>query len=122
MNERGNSLRVLGIGESFEEAVGRTEHGKSHFRPVDEGRESFVMAFSGFAEKHRLDAAAGTQRFFDKAGSFNTDESILGREPPAKSDAEFLEPTIIAAGEQRVITGSSSAASGFSGCCHHRGA
>jgi hypothetical protein len=121
MNEGGDSLRVLGIGEAFKEAVGGAENGKSHFGPVDEGGEAFVMTFAGFAEEHGLDAAAGAQGFFDEAGTFDADESAFGWQSAAQSHAEFLEPAIVAAGEQRGLTRGASVASGFSGRGHHRG-
>jgi hypothetical protein len=122
LNERGDALRVFRVGKAFKESIGGTENGKSHFRPVDEGRKAFVMAFARFAEEHGLDAAAGTQRFFDQASAFDADEPILRREPAAKSHTELLEPAIVAAGEQRGIASRASAASGFSGSCHHCGA
>jgi len=65
MNQRGDSLRVLGVGEAFKERSGSAKDGKAHFGPVDEGREAFVVAFAGFAEEHGLNAAAGTKRLFD---------------------------------------------------------
>ena len=77
MNERRDALGMLGIGEAFKEAIGGAESGKSHLGPVDEGRESLVMAFSGFAEEYRPNRATGTQRFFDEAHAFHANESIL---------------------------------------------
>jgi hypothetical protein len=122
MDERGDALRMFRIGKAFEEPVGGTENGKSHFRAVDERRKTFMMTFARFAEEHGLDAAAGTERFFDEPGTFNADESILRREPAAKRHAELLEPAIVSASEQRGITSRASAASGFSRRGHHRGA
>src|SRR6266852_3122491 len=58
VNQRGDPLGMFGVGEAFEEAVGGAQDGKSHFGPVDEGGETVVMAFAGFAEKHGLNAAA----------------------------------------------------------------
>src|SRR5260370_31351191 len=63
MNQRGDALWMLGVGEALKEAFGRVWDGRSHLRPVDEGRETFVMALAGFAEEHGLNAATGTQRF-----------------------------------------------------------
>ena len=63
MHQRGDSLRVFGIGKALEQAIRGAEDRKSHFRPVDKGGEAFVMAFAGFAEEHRLNAAAGTESF-----------------------------------------------------------
>jgi hypothetical protein len=122
MDERGDALRVFGVGKALKESVGGSQHGKSHLGPVDEGRKTFVMAFAGFAEEHGMDVASGAQRFFDEPGAFDADESILRGEPTAKSHTELLEPAIITAGEHRGMTSSSRVTSGFSGCCHHRGA
>jgi hypothetical protein len=121
MNQSRHSLRVLRVGKAFEEAVGSAEDGESHFGPIDEGGEAFVMALAGFAEEHGLNAAAGTQGFFDKAGAFDADESAFCGQAAAKSHAELLEPTIVAAGEERGIARGASVASGFSGRGHHRG-
>src|SRR6266704_6978018 len=65
MHQGGDTLRVFGVGEALEEAVGGVQNRKSHFGPVDEGGEAFVMAFAGFAEEHGLNAASRSQRFFD---------------------------------------------------------
>jgi len=65
INQRGNPLRVLGVGETLKEAVRGAEYRESHLGPVHEGGEMFVMAFAGFAEEHSLNATAGTQRFFN---------------------------------------------------------
>jgi len=81
-----------------------------------------VMAFARFAEEHGLDPAAGSQCFFNKSRAFNANESVFRRKPAAKSHAELLEPAIVAAGEQRGIASRASAASSFSGSCHHCGA
>ncbi len=79
------------------------------------------MALAGFAEEHGLDAAAGTQRFFDEPDAFNADESVLCGQAAAESQAELFEPAIVAAGEERGVTRGPSVASGFSWRCHHRG-
>src|SRR5271168_1523299 len=59
MDQRGDALRMLGVGKAFEEAVGGAKRGKSHFWPVDQRSESLVMTFAGFAEEDRFDGAAG---------------------------------------------------------------
>ena len=112
---------MLGIGETLEETVRGVERRKGHLRPVNDGRETLMMAFAGFAEEHGLDAAARTQRFFDESGTFDADESIFRGEAAAESHAELLEPAIVAAGEERGLTDGSGAASGFSGRGHHCG-
>jgi hypothetical protein len=99
MDERGDSLRVFGVGKALKESVSGAENGKSHLGPIDKRREPFMMAFPGFAKEHSLDAAARPQRFFNKPCAFDTDESILRGEPAAKSDAKLLQPVIVAAGE-----------------------
>src|SRR5579863_1115804 len=69
----GDTLRMLGVGEALEEAIGGAQLGKSHFGPVDERGEAFAMAFAGFAEEDSFDAAAGAQGFLDKAHAFDAD-------------------------------------------------
>jgi hypothetical protein len=65
VNKRGDALRMLGVGQAFEKAVGRAQGRKSHFRTADERSETFVVAFAGFAEEYGFDATAGAKRFFD---------------------------------------------------------
>jgi hypothetical protein len=114
-------LRVLGVSEAFEEAVGGAEDGKSHFGAVDEGGEPLAMAFARFAEEHGLDATAGTQRFFDEADAFYADEAAFRGQTAAESHAELLEPAIVAAGEERRLTCSASIADRFAWRGHYRG-
>src|SRR6266478_4163196 len=121
MDQRGDALRMLGVGEAFEEAIRGTKDGKSHFGAVDEGGEAFVMAFAGFAEKHGLNAAAGTQRFFDEAHAFNANEAAFRGQAAAESHAELLEPAIVAACQERGRTFGASITSGFAGRSHYRG-
>jgi len=121
MNQRGDTLRMLGIGEAFEEAVGGAKDGKSHFGAVDEGREAFVMALAGFAEKYGLNAAPGAQRFFDEPHAFDADEAVFRGQAAAESHTELLEPSIVAAGEERGLAARASVTSRFAGRGHHRG-
>jgi hypothetical protein len=121
MDECRDPLRMLGIGEAFEKTIGGVEGGEGHLRPVNDRRKTLVMAFTGFAEEHGLDAAAGEQRFFDEACAFDADESVFRGKTTAERHTELLEPAIIAAADDRRSTGRSSVASGFSGCGHHRG-
>src|SRR5260370_26030499 len=119
MDQCRDALRMLGVGEAFKEAVGRAEHGKSHFGPVDEGRETLVMAFAGFAEEHGLNAATGAQRFFDEPDALNADETVFRRQAPAQSHAELLEPATVAAGEEpEAIRGGPGMAPTCARCCH----
>jgi hypothetical protein len=110
---------VLRIGEALEETVRGVQGGKGHLRPVDDRRETLVVAFAGFAEKHGLDAAAGKQRFFDEPYPLDTDESMFRREAAAERQAKLLEPAIVAAGEERGLTSMACVARGFSGRGHH---
>ena len=81
-----------------------------------------MMAFAGFAEEHRLNAAAGTESFFDQAHALNADESVFRGQAAAESHAELLEPAIVATGEERGLTGGASASCDLTGCSHYRGA
>jgi hypothetical protein len=82
MDECRDALRVLGIGEPFEKTVRGVQGGKGHLRPVNDGRETLMMAFAGFAEEHSLDAAAGAQRFLDEASAFDTVNPFSVGRPP----------------------------------------
>src|SRR5260370_27952144 len=96
MNERAYGLREFGVGEAFKEAVSGGKDGKGHFWAVDERGETFVMAFPGFAEEHGLNAAAGTQCFFDEAHTLDADEAPFGWQAATRSDTKLLEPAIVA--------------------------
>src|SRR6266700_2078499 len=122
MNQRRDALRMFSVSETFEEAVGGVEDWKSHFGPVDEGGEAFVIAFAGFAEEHGLNAASRSQRFLDEPPTLDADEAVFRGQPPAESHAELLQPAIVAASEERRVTGGASASSGFSWRSHYRGA
>jgi hypothetical protein len=121
MDQRGDSLGVLGVGEAFKEAIRGAEDRKSHFGAVDKGGESFVMAFAGFAEEHRLNAAAGTQSLFNETDALDADESILRGQPAAESHAKFLQPAIVAAGEERGLAGRARVSCDFAWRSHYRG-
>ena len=121
MNQRGDALRMFGVSETFEEAVRCAQDGKSHFGPVDEGGEAFMMAFAGLAEEHSLDAASGTQCFFDEADALDSNEAVFRGQPAAQGDAKLLEPAIVAAGQKSRLASRARATSGFAGRCHHRG-
>jgi hypothetical protein len=119
MDESRDSLRVLSIGESFKEAVSGAQNGKSHLSWVNQGREAFMMALAGFAEEHSLNAATGAEGLFNETWAFDTDEAVFGSQAPAESHAKFLEPTILAAGQERRVTSGARTASDFSGRGHH---
>jgi hypothetical protein len=57
------------------------------------------MAFAGFAEEDSFDAAAGAKGFFDEADAFDADGAGFRGKATAQGHAEFLEPAIVAAGE-----------------------
>src|SRR5690242_503474 len=122
MDQRGHTLWVLGVGEAFKKAVRGAEDGKSHLRRVDEGGEAFVMAFAGFAEEHRLNAAVGTQGLFDEPHALDADKSILRGQPAAESHAELLQPAIVAASEERRLANRARVSCDFAWRSHYRGA
>ncbi len=121
MDERRNALGVLSIGKALEETVRGVERGKGHLRPVNDGGETLVMAFAGLAEEHSLDAAAGTQRFFDEPCAFDAHESIFRGEAASECHAKLFEPAIVAAGEERGLIARAGVARSFAGRSHHRG-
>src|SRR5258708_39687820 len=121
MNQRGDPLRVFGVGKALEEAVRSAEDGKSHFGPVDEGGETFVMAFAGFAEEDGLDAATGTQSFFGEPETLDANEAVCRGQAAAQSHAELLEPAVVAAGEERGVTRGAGVTVGFGGRRPSRG-
>src|SRR6267154_3365463 len=121
MNQRGDALRVLGVGKAFKEPVGSAQDGESHLRPIDERRETFVVAFAGLAEEHGLHAAAGTERFLDEAYTLDANETALRGQAAAQGDAKLLEPTIVAAGDERGLACGARVTRGFACRCHLRG-
>jgi len=91
---------MLGVGDAFEEAIGGTEDGEADVGAANERGEAFAMAFAGFAEEDGFYAAGGAESFFDEAGAFDADGTVFGGKTAAESDAELLEPAIVAAGEE----------------------
>src|SRR5208282_3202479 len=75
LDECGDALRMLGVGEPFKEAVGGAQSWEGQFRPADERSEAFVVAFAGLAEEDGFDAAAGAESFFDEADAFDSDRA-----------------------------------------------
>ena len=100
-DERGDALRMLGVGDALEQAIGGAQDRDSDFGAIDQRREAFMVAFAGFAEEDGLDRAAGAQRFFDQADAFDADAAGFGGQAAAQGDAKFLEPAIVAAGDGR---------------------
>jgi hypothetical protein len=106
-------LRVFGISDTFEEAVGGLQNGENDFGSIDEGSEAFAMTFAGLAEEDGADGASGAKSFLDKAKAFNADGAGFGGKTAAESHAKFLEPAIVAAGEERGGVGSTRGAGRF---------
>ena len=79
------------------------------------------MAFAGLAEEHALNAATGTQSFFDKSDALDAHEAAFRGHSATQSYSEVLEPAIVAAGKQRRRTTGAGVTSGFSGRGHLRG-
>jgi hypothetical protein len=100
LGEGGYALGMLGVGDAFKEAIGGAKDWEADVGAADEWGETFTMAFTGFAEKDGFNAASGTESFFDEAGAFDADGTVFGGEASTESDAELLEPAIVAAGEE----------------------
>lgn len=71
------------------------------------------MAAAGFGEENGSDAAAGRESFFSEADAFDAYGTGFGRQTAAEGDAKFLEPAILAAGDDGVR-----GARGFAGGRH----
>ena len=99
-DEGGYALRMFGIGEAIEEAVGGGEDGEGEFRAVDEGGEFGVVALARFAEKDGLDFASGGKGFFDQADAFNANRPGLGGKSATQGHTEELQPAIVAGGQR----------------------
>ena len=57
-DESGDALRMLGVGDAFEETVGGVENGKRDFFAVEIRSEAGVMTTAGFGEENSSHAAA----------------------------------------------------------------
>ena len=100
-DERGYALRVFGVGEAFEEAIGGGKNWKGNFGAVNQRRQLAAMTLAGFAEKYGFDFAGGGESFFDEADAFDADGVGFGGETAAKSHAEEFEPAVVAGGDGR---------------------
>ena len=120
MDQGRDSLRMLGIGESFEEPVGGAQGAKTHFEPANQGSKALVVAFAGFAEEHGFDATAGAKCFFDKANAFDTNRTRFRGQTATQGHAKFLKPAIVTAGEDSRRGLSRRVAGGFAGGGHGR--
>src|SRR5215472_932815 len=117
-HQSGDALRMLGVGEALEEAVGRAQRRESYLRAVDQRGETSVMAVAGFAEEHRLNGAAGTQGFFDETDAFDANEAAFVRQAATERHAKLLEPAIVAAGEEGAFASGARIARGFTRRSH----
>src|SRR5438105_15270005 len=113
LHQSGNALRMLGVGNALKKTVGSAKGGEAHLRAIDQWRKAFVMALAGLAEEHGLDRAAGTQRFFDQANPFDSHKAAFRGQTAAERHAKFLEPSIVAAGEERGFARVANGAGGF---------
>ena len=100
LDERGDALGMLGVGDAFEKAIGGQKHGEADIGAADEGGEALTVAFAGFAEKNGFDATCGAQGFFYEARAFYADVALFGGKTAAESDAKLFEPAVFAAGKE----------------------
>jgi hypothetical protein len=113
-------LRVFRVGHAFKKAVGGLENGEGGLRAIDEGGEAFAVAFAGFAEEDGTDGASGAESFFHEADTFDADGARFGGKAATQRHAKFLEPAIVAAGEESRRIRGTRVAGGFYGGSHHR--
>ncbi|GAC1634584.1 MAG: hypothetical protein NVS9B14_10800 [Candidatus Acidiferrum sp.] len=73
------------------------------------------MATAGLGKEYGFDAAAGGERFFSEANAFDADGAGLGGQAAAKGDPEFLEPAILAGGDDGACRASRFARVGHDG-------
>src|SRR5437660_2648521 len=78
-----------------------------------------MMSLTRFAKEHGLNPAAGTQRFFHQTHTLDADKAIFRWQAAAESYAEFFQPAIVPAGQQRGFTCSACISGGFSCCSHY---
>ena len=100
LDERGDALGMLGVGDAFEKAVGGPKHGEADIGAADEGGEALTVAFAGFAEENGFDAAGGPESFFNEARALDADGALFGGKAAAESDTELFEPAVFAAGKE----------------------
>ena len=58
------------------------------------------MALAGFAEQDGLNAATGTERFFNEADAFNADTTRFGLQTAPQGYAKLFQPAIVPAGNR----------------------
>src|SRR5579862_399737 len=98
-NQSGDALRVFGVGDAFEKAVGGLQDWNGNFGAIEVGGETRAVALTGFAEEDGANGTGGAQRLFDEARTLDTDGAGFGGQAAAQGHAEFLEPAIVTAGE-----------------------
>src|SRR5215470_2348129 len=115
--ERGDALRMFGVGKTFKEPVSGAQYGEAQFGAIDDGRDTFAMPLAGLAEEQGLNGTAGAQRFLDEAEAFDADETAFGGEAAAEGHTKLLEPAIVAAGEERGLPRGTNVTHGSAGHC-----
>jgi len=105
-HKRGDALRMLGVGNAFEQAIHGLENREGHFRACNERCEFFAVAFAGFAEEDGFELAPGFEGFLDQAESLDTDAAGIGLQAAAERDTKLLQPAIVAAGKKAIGRGS----------------
>ena len=95
-------MGMFGVGYAFEEAVSSVEHGERDFGAIEIGSETGMMAAAGFGEENSFDAAAGGENFLGEANAFDADGTGFRGQAAAQGNAKFLEPAIVAAGDNGV--------------------
>jgi len=98
LDQGGDTLGMLGVGDALEEAIGGAEDGEAGVGAADERGETLAVAFPGFAEEDGFDAAGGAEGFFDEAGAFDANGTVFGGKTAAEGHAELFEPAVFAAG------------------------
>ena len=118
LDESGDALGMLGVGDALEEAICGAEDREAGIGAADERGEALAMAFAGFAEQDGFDAAGGAQGFFDEAGAFDANGTVFGGKAAAEGHAELLEPAVFATAEEVGRVCRTRAAGGFGSSGH----
>ncbi len=100
LDQSGDALGMLGVGDAFKESIGGAEYGEAGLGAADEWGETLAVAFARFAEEDGFDAAGGAEGLFDEAGAFDADGTVFGGKAATEGDAELLEPAVFTAGQE----------------------
>ena len=92
-------MRIFGVSDSLEEPVGGLQDGDGDFGAIEVWSEASAVTLARFAEEHGANWRSGAEGLFDQARAFDSYGAGFGRKAAAKRDAEFLEPAVIAAGD-----------------------